>query len=331
MNSGAIIARRSKRKTVKIQGSLLRPYSDRSRAGRRTTIVHTGRYVSVLSRPESGGATTDESGQFVLSLRVKPMEKIRLSAVKRNFSAGVASIIVVGEGRAHYSAGDIELGSPITIITIDTAKRTVTDPASEARLDGSFVLRAESSAYEIPPEAIVRENGMPYKGVVDVYIYEFTRDTVPQNLITLDTFDRVMGYAGNLMKSYGMPYIQFFTLSGEELDVQKSKPMILTYRVPGMQDMRDNIDDLPSGPLTDAGIQTLVAASAGDSGFPITSEFLVRNGLLSYPPFWVLDRKSGVWDNTGIRVLDVEGTIQALLYDEQLAQLELCPYASKQI
>ena len=315
---------------MKIQGSLLRPYSDRSRAGRRATIVHTGRFVSVLSRPESGGATTDESGQFVLSLRVKPMEKIRLSAVK-NFSAGVASIIVVGEGRAHYSAGDIELGSPITIITIDTAKRTVTDPASEARLDGSFVLRAESSAYEIPPEAIVRENGMPYKGVVDVYIYEFTRDTVPQNLITLDTFDRVMGYAGNLMKSYGMPYIQFFTLSGEELDVQKSKPMILTYRVPGMQDMRDNIDDLPSGPLTDAGIQTLVAASAGDSGFPITSEFLVRNGLLSYPPFWVLDRKSGVWDNTGIRVLDVEGTIQALLYDEQLAQLELCPYASKQI
>lgn len=273
-----------------------------------------GASVSVLSRPDAKGAATDAKGAFSLALSVKPMEKVRVSAVKRNFSEGVASVVVLQKGRAAYGVGDIVLGSPITVITIDTKERTVTDPGSEARADGSFVLRAEASTYEIPQGAIVRGDGTPYRGVVDVYIYEFTRDTVPQNLITLDTFDEVMGYAGDLMKSYGMPFIQFFAANGEQLDVRKTKPMLLTYAVPGMQDMKENIDALPSGPVTDADIETLVAASKGDPGFPVTGEFLLRNGLQSYPPFWVLDRKTGVWENTGIRVLDVEGTIQAPFY-----------------
>lgn len=273
-----------------------------------------GASVSVLSRPEAKPVRTDAKGAFSLALSVKPMEKVRVSAVKRNFSEGVASVVVLQEGRKSYGVGAIVLGSPITVITIDTKERTVTDPASEARADGSFVLRAPVSTYQIPPGAIVREDGTPYRGVVDVYIYEFTRDTVPQNLITLDTFDEVMGYAGDLMKSYGMPFIQFFAEDGEQLDVRKTKPMLLTYRVPGMDDMKSNIDALSSGPVTDADIETLVAASKGDPGFPITGEFLLRNGLQSYPPFWVLDRKTGVWENTGIRVLDVAGTIQSPFY-----------------
>src|SRR3989344_2279300 len=272
-----------------------------------------GATVSVLGRSDSS-ATTDSAGKFSMQLRVKAMEKVRLSAVKRNFSNGVASVIVVSGERAKYSVGDIILGSPITIITIDTEKHTVTDPGSAANPDGSFTLRADLSTYEIPPRAIVRADGSSYQGAVDVYIYEFTRETVPQNLVTLDTFDQVIGYAGNLMKSYGMPYIQFFSQSGEELDVYKSKPMLLTYKVPGMQAMFDNIDDLPSGPVTPADMRKLVSASEGDPNFPITADFLARNAIYSYPPFWVLDRSGGVWENIGIRVLDVEGTIQTPFY-----------------
>src|SRR3989344_221477 len=272
-----------------------------------------GANVSVLGRDDVS-VKTDTAGKFSMQLRVKAMEKVRLSAVKRNFSSGVASVIVVSGDRASYSVGDVILGSPITIITIDTEKHTVTDPGSAANPDGSFTLRADLRSEEIPAGAIVRAKGSPYKGAVDVYIYEFTRETVPQNLITLDTFDQVIGYAGNLMKSYGMPYIQFFSQSGEELDVYKSKPMLLTYKVPGMQAMLDNSDDLPSGPVTPADLRELVSASKGDPDFPITAEFLVRNTVYSYPPFWVLDRISGVWENIGIRVLDVEGTIQTPFY-----------------
>jgi hypothetical protein len=191
-----------------------------------------GATVKLLSRPDFGTVTTDKSGAFTLRAEARQMEKIRVSAVKRNYSSGVASAVNVTGGRKVIDMGHIALGAPIDIITIDTLNRTVTDPRSEARADGSFVVRGQYSAYEIPPDVVVDGSGRPYRGVVDVYVYEFTRDTVPQNLVTLDTFDEVIGYAGNLMLSYGMPFIQFFTESGEQLDVRADKPMTLTYACP---------------------------------------------------------------------------------------------------
>lgn len=273
-----------------------------------------GASVSLLGRTLDKEALTDESGTFSIQLSAKPMEKIRVSAVKRNFSEGVASVIVIGPGKTDYRTGNIVLGSPITIVTVNTIKHTVTDSKDEARLDGSFVLRTSNSTYEIPDGAIVKEDGTPYRGAVDVYLYEFTRDTVPQNLITLDTFDQVMGYAGDLMQSFGMPYIQFFTEKGEELHVMSGKPMLLTYKIPGMQDLRSNTDGFPYGKLTDADMQLMIDASRGYPGFPITREFLIKNRLLRFPPFWVFDRQKGVWDNVGMRVLDVAGTIQTVFY-----------------
>ena len=61
-------------------------------------------------------------------------------------------------------------------------------------------------------------------------------------------------------------------------------------------------------------MQTLVNASVGEKGFPITANFLVKDDLLTFPPFWVFDRKAGVWDNIGVRVLDTSGTIQMPFY-----------------
>jgi len=242
------------------------------------------------------------------------MEKLRLSAVKRNFSDGIASLIVLGAGKKTYTADPIVLGTPITVVTIDTIKHTVTGPSDSVNTDGSFTLHATSSTYQIPADAIVDKSGKPFKGPVDVYIYEFTRDTVPQSLITLDTFDQVMGYAGNLMQSYGMPFIQFFSEDGTELDVASTNPMLLTYKIAAMNVLRSNGDNNPAGPLTDAQMQILLDASQLDRGFPITRPFLVDHKLYTFPPFWVFDRKSGVWDNVGIRVLDSAGTIQTPFY-----------------
>src|SRR3989338_1426301 len=273
-----------------------------------------GARVSVLSQATNAGATTDEKGAYTVDISVNPMEKLRLSAVKRNFSDGVTSVIVLGAGRSAYVAERIVLGTPITVITIDTDKHTVTDAAATAHEDGSFTLRAASSIYEIPADAIVDANGKPYKGPVDVYIYEFTRDTVPQSLTTLDTFDEVMGYAGDLMQSYGMPYIQFFAPDGTELDVRSGKPMLLTYKIAAMRELRENVDENPAGPLPAAQMQELLAASKGNRGFPITRDWLVERKLYTFPPFWVFDRKGGGWDNIGIRVLDLAGTIQTPFY-----------------
>ena len=270
--------------------------------------------VSVLSDNVTANVTTDAKGTYSFKVSVLPMEKIRISAVKRNYSNGVASVITLSANKTSYTADPIVLGTPINIVTIDTVKHTVTGKADAANSDGSFVLNATSSRYEIPAGAIVHSNGAPYQGPIEVYIYEFTRYTVPASLVNIDTFDQVMGYTGNLMKSFGMPYIQFFTPSGEELDVMKSKPMLLTYHIAGMQDLRNNIDKMPYGKLTDEEMQTLVNASVGEKGFPITANFLVKDDLLTFPPFWVFDRKAGVWDNIGVRVLDTSGTIQMPFY-----------------
>ena len=273
-----------------------------------------GAHVSVLSHPENKGATTDEKGIYTIMISALPMEKVRLSAIKRNYSDGITSLIVLGAGKKTYSADPIVLGTPITVVTVDTVKHTVTDPMDTVNTDGSFVLHATSSTYEIPADAIIDKSGKPYRGLVDVYIYEFTRDTVPQSLVTLDTFDQVMGYAGNLMQSYGMPYIQFFTQDGTELDVSSAKPMTLTYKIAAMNVLRANGDNNPAGPLTDAQMQTMLDVSTAIRGFPITRTFLVEHKLYTFPPFWVFDRKSGVWDNVGIRVLDMAGTIQTPFY-----------------
>ena len=273
-----------------------------------------GATVSVLSHPEVPAVTTDGKGGYSIKLSARAMEKIRVSAVKRNFSNGVVNALVLGPGRTTYALDPLVLTSPIVIVTIDTQKHTVTDPADTANPDGSFVLHATSSTYAIPAGAVVHADGSPYMGPVDVYLYEFTRDTVPESLVKLDTFNDVIGYAGNLMLTLGMPYIQFFTPSGEELAVMKSKPMLLTYHIPGMQDMRDNFYKRPEGPLTDKDLAKIIAASAGDPGFPVDAQFLANNGISTFPAFWVFDHKRGVWENQGMRLLDVQGTMQAPFY-----------------
>lgn len=273
-----------------------------------------GASVSVLSHPEVRAATTDVSGTYAIKLSVLPMEKVRVSAQKRNYSNGVASAIVLDGGKSAYRLDPITIATPISIVTLDTQKRTVTDPRDRANPDGSFVLYATSSTYEIPPGAIVDATNKPYVGQLDVYIYEFTRETVPSSLTTLDTFDSVMGYAGNLMQTLGMPYIQFFTPQGAELDVLKSKPMLLTYKISGMQDILDNFYKRPEGPLTQAQLQTILDASSGDPGFPITSQFLYDRKISTFPAFWVFDQRRGVWENQGMRLLDSTGTMQAPFY-----------------
>ncbi len=272
-----------------------------------------GAAVSAISHPKDAPVMTDEHGAFSLPVTADAMEKIRISIVKRNFSEGFADVIVVGAGKHSYDVGTITLAAPITIVTLDTQKHTITDPADSAASDGSFVIKGPHSAYTMPAHALVHADGTPYEGPADVYVYEFDKDTVPQNLISLDTFDAVMGYAGNAMESYGMPYIQFFSPKGEELHVLKSNPLIVTYSMVSFESLK-TLPKEKGGPLSDKSIAFLVSVSSHASGFPLTRDFLVTNGLYTFPPFWVLDRKKGVWDNVGMRLLDTEGTIQAPFY-----------------
>ena len=160
---------------------------------------------------------TDAKGDFSIEMSALPLEKIRVEVQKPDYTQGIASAITLSSGKTIYQLGAIQLTTPVVSFTIDTAKHTVTDPQEMANIDGSFIPTDGTSTYDIPAGSIVNPDGSPYSGPVDVYIYDFTRGTVPQSLVDLDTFDSVAGYAGNLMQTLGMPYIQFFTPSGQEL------------------------------------------------------------------------------------------------------------------
>lgn len=274
-----------------------------------------GASVEVVSRPEIPAVHTDINGAYRLVVKASDMEKLRIHAHKRNFSDGYADAVVLEgtTGTRTYRIDDIRLESPIGIVTIDFDNRAVTGLGNSFGTDGSVTLKTSQSTYMLPKGALVHEDGTPYTGdTADVYLYEFFKGDPPRNLTQLDTFDQVRGYAGNLMKSFGMPYIQFFAPSGEELHVLSSNPMLLTYTIPNMEELRENSDKIYR-PLTDADMEVLVRASA-QGKYPIDRQFLIDNQMLQFPAFWVFDRKRGVWYNVGISVLNTQGTIQTVFY-----------------
>lgn len=274
-----------------------------------------GATVDITSRPDAVGVKTDAKGMYAISVGSKDMEKMRIHARKRNFSDGYSDITVLEgvAGKRTYTVDDIELDAPIGIVTIDYVQRSVTGLGNVFHSNGSVTITTSRSTYDIPKGAIVHADGSPYTGnTVDVYLYEFSKGNPPPNLTQLDTFDQVRGYAGNLMKSFGMPYIQFFSENGEELHVLRSNPMVLTYKIADMDALRSNTDHIYRA-LTDADMQLLVQASAGQP-YRIDRQFLIDNQMLQFPAFWVFDRKRGVWDNVGVSVLDTQGTIKTIFY-----------------
>jgi hypothetical protein len=160
----------------------------------------------------------------------------------------------------------------------------------------------------------VHKSGIQYKGEVDVYLYEFSQGNIPEGLIQVDTFDDVRGFAGDLMKTFGMPFIQFFSSSGEELHVLRSNSMVLTYKIANMNELRRNTLAIYS-PLTNEDMKFLVdISSKSPRAYPIDREFLIENQLLRFPAFWVYDRRAGIWNSVGISVLDTSGTIKSEFY-----------------
>jgi len=296
---------------VRCESDVTLTVSGRVVDGRGTPV--SGASVTIVSKPEVRAALTNADGHYSFKTGVKELEKLRIRAIKRNFSDGFTDLIVLTSGVKAMTVGDIMIESPINIVTVDYAKKTVTGAGNSFAPNGTLTIKTLQSTYEIPSGTIVGKDGKPYtKGPIEVYLYEFTKGNPPESLTNLDTFDQVLGYAGDLMKTFGMPYIQFFTDDGVELDVLKSKPMVLTYKIADMEALRTNQDQIYE-PLTEADMQLLVAASIGEP-YKIDREFLINNQLLRFPAFWVFDRRRGVWDNVGVSVLDTEGTIRSVFY-----------------
>ncbi len=269
--------------------------------------------VEILSKGGTGFVFTDKDGLFELLTEAKEMEKVRLKASKRNFSDGISSFFVLSKDKKEYISDKIILESPIGIITIDNTSGTVTSKENFIKDGDVFVVKTSQSIYEIPFNSLLRSDGTTYFGEADVYLYEFTKDTIPESLTTVDTFDQVIGYAGNLMETFGMPYIQFFTPDGQELQVKKKNPIGIKYRIFHMKDLFEDSYGTHKL-LTKDDMKLLVDISKQRGGYPIDRQFLIDNRLFHFPAWWVFDRGAGVWNNEGMKILNINGLIETIFY-----------------
>lgn len=269
--------------------------------------------VEVLSKDSATSALTNQNGTFEIVVSAKEMEKLRIKASKRNFSDGVSSFVVLSGNRKEYTTDSIVLESAIKIITIDNSHKTITGEGNYIKNGDTFVVETNQSIYEIPLDALVKEDGSVYSGEADIYLYEFTNETMPESLAAVDTFDDVVGYAGNFMQTFGMPYVQFFTPERKELHIHKSNPINLKYQIVHMEDLYTGSYNIYK-PLTVSDMELLVAISNERSGYPIDRRFLIDANLFNFPAWWVFDRTTGVWNNEGMRVLNTDGLIETIFY-----------------
>lgn len=93
-----------------------------------------------------------------------------------------------------------------------------------------------------------------------------------------------------------MPYIIFIGDDGSRLDVLSTNPMYIATT------LRER-DDFMKTTRFDKLYQMAYDESKKDSSkYPIDNTWLFDHGNLRLiPPWWVLDRSTGFWDNVGMR------------------------------
>ena len=143
------------------------------------TVIIRGTVVDLKGEPVQGATIdvlgtneatvrTDVTGSYATIVSTFVPGKLRISALKRNFSDGVVSVNTVSKDKTVYEADPIVIAGAVSVVTIDTQNKTVSGSASEVRQDGTFVVRTDQSVYEIPGNALVHENGTLYQGEADV-------------------------------------------------------------------------------------------------------------------------------------------------------------------
>ena len=178
-----------------------------------------------------------------------------------------------------------------------------------------YLIEADNSKYYIPINWLYYENETPYKGHnIDVYMYQFTKWTNMQSLLENDTFDPVYWYVWNIMKTFWMPYIQFFDSdTWKELFIKSSNPMILQNQIYHMKELYENYDKIYWA-VTKEDMEFLYNYSQQHDWYPIDFDFLTQNNFLRWPARWTLDRKRWVWENVWQRLLNKDWLVELPFY-----------------
>jgi hypothetical protein len=214
-------------------------------------ISISGATVEVLNTGNTT-AITDENGKYEFTLSYAPNSRVRLRATEKNHSDAFAALSLFDPLYDQKETRNFTLQTPDYIVDIDLDKDVQ---------DGRFQIETPQTTYTIPEGALVNTDRTPTsKRKFRAYLYEFNKQTNMDNYMYNDTFDPVFGYVGNIMKTFGMPYMQIFDLEGNEVQIRKTHPAVLTNRIYHMKELYDNYDKIYTA-VTDQDMQYLVDES----------------------------------------------------------------------
>lgn len=178
-----------------------------------------------------------------------------------------------------------------------------------------YIIESDNSKYFIPIKWLYYQDWTNFVwDNINVYTYLFKKSSNMDSLLENDTFEPVYWYVGNIMKTFGMPYIQFIDKdSWRELFVKSSDPMILQDQVYHMKELYENYDKIYEE-LTKEDMEFLVKKSEELWWYPIDFEFIIQNEILRWPARWSLDRITGIWHNVWVKVISVDWLVELPFY-----------------
>lgn len=259
--------------------------------------------------------TTDATGSYELVFEYFPFAHLRLKAEKYGYSDGFQTISFNTYKDPSWKKNEernFSLKSSDINYIVDISNNTY-EVIKDAK--NYYKFTSKQSVYFVPIDWFVHKDKSRWLGRnFEVHLYEFTKWDNVDNLTNIDTFSPVAGYVWNLMKTFGMPYIQFIDRdTKQEIFISQENPMILQNKIFHMKELYSNYDQIYTA-ITDKDMQFLVEQSKVLPGYPIDYKFLIENDMLRWPAWWTLDRVKGIWENIGMKVLNVDGLVELPFY-----------------
>lgn len=255
----------------------------------------SGATVEVLGTKHT--VLTDAQGQYSLDFTTSSPAILRLRASTNSTMIDVKKVEIIDSIRKSSLTQKFErnftLVTPFATHQIDTTKKTISGRNAQVSSTG-FVITTPYTKYTLPFGSIMKD-AQPYEGKLKAMVFEFDRAS-GGFLLDADAFDAIEGFATSLFVTYGMPYIILIAEDGTRLDVLNTNPLFVATTLRERDDfMRtQNFDILYKRAYDESQKQP--------GKYPINSKWLFDNGNLRIiPPWWVLDRSTGFWDNVGMR------------------------------
>jgi Carboxypeptidase regulatory-like domain len=241
--------------------------------------------------------TTDASGKYSFDFNTHSPAVLRLRASTNSTMIDVKKIEIDDGIRKSFVTQKFEknftLITPFATHQIDTTAKTISGRNAEVA-QSAFIITTPYTKYTIPFGTIMNGDRV-YEGKLKAMVFEFDRSS-GGILLDADAFDSIEGFAASLFVTHGMPYIILIAEDGTRLDVLSTNPMFIATTLRERDDfMRTKRFDILYKMAYD---ESQKQANA----YPITTKWLFDNGNLRImPPWWVLDRSTGFWDNVGFR------------------------------